>query len=124
MKDEKQESLDASQSKRVQSSFAVKDFIALGFSMLALTLSTATFYFSNFRIDNKLQARVAEITVDTSAERSSKPEVYQVVRVAFTNSGNRPAIVLGVMYQISDRPNTDTGPWGGDCGTAKTPFRS
>lgn len=122
MQDNEQTSPNVPQPKRAQTLFAVKDFIALGFSMVALTVSVASFYFTNFRIDNKLQARVAEITLDTSSEPSTNPEVYVVVRVAFTNAGNRPAIVLSAMYQFSDRPNMDHWALGGWCITAKETF--
>jgi hypothetical protein len=113
---------DAPPHKSTQTSFAVKDFIALGFSLVALTLSVASFYFTNFRLDNKLQVRVAEITLDNSSEDSANPEFFVVVRVAFTNAGNRPAVVLSAMYQFSNSPNKDSGAMGGWCTTAKETF--
>lgn len=118
MQDNEQKSPDVPQPKRTQPSFAVKDYITLGFSMVALTLSVASFYFTNFRFD-RLQARVAEITSEFTSDQGT----FVVVRLAFINSGNRPTIVLGVDYALSDHPSTAKEPFDvGPCETDQQTF--
>ena len=88
-----------------QSDFLTKDILSICFSIAALILSLSSFYFSNIRIDEDLQARVAGIRT-ISGRPSYEGRTYDTIstQIAFFNRGNRQAIILGTKYQITPTP--------------------
>lgn len=68
-----------------QSGLSPKDWLSIGFSAAALLISSTSFYFTNLRVDDALTARLLSVTMTS--------DHTALLRVAFANSGNRPAIV-------------------------------
>ncbi|MDL2144310.1 hypothetical protein QQY79_17420 [Flavobacterium tructae] len=89
-----------------QNNFLTKDILSICFSLAALILSLSSFYFSNIRIDDDLQARVAGIRTISGRHPSYDGRTYDTIstQVAFFNRGNRQAIILGAKYQITPKP--------------------
>jgi hypothetical protein len=81
-----------------KANLGIKDWVTILFSAVALLISALTF-FNNYRVKDEMQARVADL-VPASGGRDAV-----VFRVAFSNSGNRPAIILDVDCIINDQPN-------------------
>lgn len=125
------------------SGLGVKDLITFSFSIVALVVSLLNFYFTNVRVDDDLQARVADTQLlsepSVSAQESKEPgntgkqsgqkskespkeNKYVVARIAFINSGNRPAMVLGAKYQMSSTADRQQGAFGDDFQTSKETF--
>jgi hypothetical protein len=98
--------------------FSFKDWIALGFSFVALLISALSFYFSNLRVEDSLQARVADISLDANPDDPQKAD-YMRVRIALVNGGNRPAMLLKARYFFSGSPDRQVG-FGSDCGVPET----
>jgi hypothetical protein len=87
------------------------------------------FYFSNYRVDDSLQARVAHTELrtekpvprtednadpDADGEPASEGELHYIVaRVLFINAGNRPALVLGADWEVFDPRDREKGAFGG-----------
>lgn len=94
---------------------SVKDLIGLTFSAIALTISASSYYVGNLRINNNMLARITNAGV-TAVQPNDHENGYAngqiFLTVAFINAGNRPAIVTGATYQLSDIPNLDNGGFG------------
>jgi hypothetical protein len=97
----------------------LKDWITLGFSFVAVSISILSFYFSNLRVEDNLQARVADISLDTRPDDPQKAD-YMRARVVLVNSGNRPAMLLKARYFFSGSPDRNHGGFGNDCGVPET----
>lgn len=79
---------------------------AIAISLLALLVSVASFYFSSLRIVDSLSATISAVLHEVPGQHSnsgilesSREAVtsgYYVARVLLSNTGNRPAVVLGV----------------------------
>ena len=106
-------------SKSRKTHFAVKDWIAVSISLVALVLSIVTFYFTNFRIDDNLQARVADTSLDSEKSDDGADNRLMIARVAFVNAGNRPAVLLSVHYLFADKPDSENGAQGAECQSPK-----
>jgi hypothetical protein len=75
----------------------LKDWISLGLSALAFTLSAATAYYNIWRQEDDISvvAQLGAFAVRTSKEKLSI-ELDPATEVAFLNSGNRAAAVMNV----------------------------
>lgn len=93
-------------SEGAKHALGVKEWIGFAFSAMALSVSAVTYYTNNILVKDKAYARIADLSVGAGG--------FVVVQVAFFNAGNRPALVLGSEYQLSDRPSLDDGGFGGD----------
>ncbi len=71
---------------------ALKDWLAITFSVLALLVSALSFYYSNIRIEDSATAGLTHVTTENEDI---------VAQVVFTNVGNRQASILEVHYQFS-----------------------
>lgn len=78
----------------------LKDWIAFTFSALALIISSLGFYFSNIRVADRLQARVADAGIRAN-EGEPIDSAFVLARIAFVNSGNRQAAVLDAGYLLA-----------------------
>ena len=78
---------------------------AVAISLLALLVSVAPFYFSSLRVVNSLSATISAVLHEVPRQHSnsgilesSREAVisgYYGARVLLSNTGNRPAVVLG-----------------------------
>jgi hypothetical protein len=75
--------------------FSVKDWISIFFSSTALVLSFASFYFTNLRVEERVELRISRVGY---AYEESNPLVFHG---AFINSGNRNAFVLEANYLLT-----------------------
>jgi hypothetical protein len=81
--------------------------LTLLIAIAALAVSITTAYLDN-RIDNKLEARV----VDADIMPGTKPPFNRdtaIVSVAYSNLGNRQAVLLLPWYQMADTPTMAHG---------------
>src|SRR5438128_12531483 len=88
------------------------EYITITISIFAFITSLISFYFSNIRIEDDLQARI----VDVDELRNMKDYLSKdtaVIQVSYINAGNRQAIVLRPTYQLADTINAYNGAWGG-----------
>lgn len=97
---------DDTQSKSPKERMSRRDQLGLMFSLLALCLSFASFYYSNWKIDDETLMRVAQVSAE---EDDTSGIVEEIVIVAtMLNIGNRPSIITsaasGVSLTPSDRP--------------------
>jgi len=77
--------------------------VALVVSGLSLVVSGLSFYFTNVRIADSVVARVIDVElVPESYGDSPHGDLSDIllVRVAFANDGNRPAVVLSLRYHF------------------------
>jgi len=95
------------------SALTFKDIVTLILSIAAFILSIMNFYFTNYRIEDNLQARVTNTEIVGRFSDSTKCDTA-IVQVAFVNGGNRQAIVLAPWFQLADTTNTINGAWGGN----------
>jgi hypothetical protein len=84
---------------------STKDYLTIALSSLALVVSASTFYFTNYRIDNHLVAKI--ISFDWTSDTV-------VIKVAYANLGNRQAIALNPSYQLAKTVTADEGSEGGE----------
>lgn len=84
-----------------QTGFSIKDKFTIILSLAALAISATSFYFSNVRVEDNLQARVTNTDIIRSISDTTKCDTA-VVGVAFVNGGNRQAIILSPLYQTAD----------------------
>lgn len=117
----KKENLPPSRASAPKERMSPKDKAGIGFSMIALVLSAASFYTSNLRIDDDTSARIVDVTVEGTT-RDDPSTGYKNgninLKIAIVNAGNRPAIITNAVYQLSDRPTLETGGFGGDLATS------
>ncbi len=93
------------------SAFTAKDALTIGLTLIAITISILSFYYSNVRVEDCLQARIVDSDIiygDSASEDTA------VIEVAFMNIGNRQAIVLRPWCQLADTNNTYNGAWGAE----------
>lgn len=105
----------ASNGKPVESS--IKDKLSIILSVSALLVSLSSFYFSYFRIEDNLQARVTGTDIIRSISDTLSDTFIcdtAVVQIAFVNGGNRQSIILTPWYQLADTTNTYNGAWGAE----------
>jgi hypothetical protein len=98
---------DASQA----SGLAMKDGISLAFSALALLLSAWSFYKTVIEVDDNAQARIVGADIVPGDQHDSANGYIKgsiVVHVAYLNSGNRPALIMGTEYFLTS-PSDATG---------------
>ncbi len=95
--------------KESQKSFSVKEVLSVFIALVALFISIFTLYLNNFRVVDRAFARIVEIGFDDYvAPGGGESVIYRehikvkdiVVRVAFMNTGNRPAIISKVSFSI------------------------
>jgi hypothetical protein len=95
----------------------LKDWLGFLFSVAALAISAASYYANNYRVENNTLARITDVTIDAVAP-DDPIHGYRngniVLKVAFFNAGNRPAIITGATYQLSDLPNLENGGFGNE----------
>lgn len=107
------------------SRLAIKDVVTLSISMLALAVSAASFYVTNFRVEEKALVRIADTTIEPGTEDDQKNGYrngFVIMQLAFVNGGNRPVVILGADYQLSERPDLSAGGFGGQVETAEPAF--
>lgn len=95
----------------------LKDWLGFLFSAVAIAISAASYYANNFRVENNTLARITDVTIDAVAPDDPMNEYRNgniVLKVAFFNAGNRPAIITGATYQLSDLPNLENGGFGNE----------
>jgi hypothetical protein len=80
-----------------------KEALGLFFSLAALLISAASFYFSNLRVDDNTLVRVTDL--ETAEDETG--EIQSIVLVAsFINAGNRPSIVTRAGYAVGSGDKT------------------
>lgn len=92
--------------------FTSKDYVTIGISIFALITSLASFYFSNIRVEDNLQARLVDVDILRNVNASLSQDTA-IIKVAFINAGNRQAIVLRPTFQLADTTNAYNGASGG-----------
>lgn len=97
-----------------KSSMTVKDALTISISILALTVSCLTFYFTNVKEIDLLYARV--IGYDYQGTNSFNNDSLRF-RIALINSGNRDAICFEPSYAVGD-----SGPIGEGLYSSRTPI--
>jgi hypothetical protein len=103
----------------------LKDWTGISFSALALCISVLSFYFSNVRVEDNAIVRISDLTVKAGDKDDPDKQYingFVTAQASFVNAGNRPAIVLSAVYQLSDRPNLDNGGFGSDVVTDDKTF--
>ncbi|MDB5117682.1 MAG: hypothetical protein JWQ79_3174 [Mucilaginibacter sp.] len=86
----------------VRKKLTTNEWITLLLSSMALIVAIASAYLEH-RVENKLEARV----VDANVTVGTKPPFDRdtaLVSVAYSNTGNRQAILLLPWYQLADTP--------------------
>lgn len=83
---------------------------AVAISLLALLVSAASFYLSSLRVVDSLSATISAVLHEVPRQDSSSGILessreavtsgYYVARVLFSNTGNRPAVILGVRNRL------------------------
>ena len=84
-----------------------KDWVTLTFSASALAVSAASFYFSALRVDESVQARIADTEIAPGTPNDNIQHYkhgFVVAHYAFVNTGNRPSVVLVGDYMLSRSP--------------------
>jgi hypothetical protein len=96
--------------------FFTKDKFSMLISLIAVILSLLSFYISNIRVKNNLQARIVntDIIKDTHLKNDSIYRDTAVIQVAFMNAGNRQAIVLKPYYYLTGENNEQSFTAGGE----------
>lgn len=89
----------------------LKDWIGLAFSTLALLISAASFYNSNYRIDDDTRARVIDVLPDDGNDAIT-------FKVAVANAGNRPSILTDISYVVSTESDKRVNAFGDSAKTA------
>lgn len=74
--------------------------IALIVSLCSLLISGLNFYYSNYRIKNKLEAKIADYTLKTNTA-TGLVDTF-LVRISFINKGNRSCSVIQPWYELAD----------------------
>jgi hypothetical protein len=95
----------SSDSDSKPNTLSTKDYLTIAISILALVVSASTFFFTNYRIDNYLVAKI--ISFDWASDTI-------VIKVAYANLGNRQAIALNPSYQLAKTFTADEGSEGGE----------
>lgn len=88
---------------------AIKDFLALLFSAIALVASIVTTYYS-LREKNDVQARIVEFYVDNNKDKSQE---QITTHVAFINRGNQPVLITGAEFVAMPRLDMSDGSFAG-----------
>ena len=88
-----------SEANKQASSLTPKDWIGIFFSSLALIISAASYYVAHIRVAESAFARVVAIRPYT-LEPIPPQKLAVTVGIAFGNTGNRPAIILGPRYTL------------------------
>ena len=86
--------------------FSLKDILSIGFSLAALIISCASFYYSNIRSVENTSARIANFTIEPTTKEDPTNGFKNgktTVNLAFANQGTKQSIILAPDYQFSDR---------------------
>jgi hypothetical protein len=74
--------------------------LALIVSIASFFISSLSFYFTNFRIKNKLQAKITEYSLIKNDATNKSDTV--VIRVSYINKGNRQSNLIQPWYELAD----------------------
>jgi hypothetical protein len=78
------------------------EWITITISSFALIISFLTLYLDN-RVENKLEARVIDANVNLDTKNGYNRDTA-IISVAYSNVGNRQAVLLLPWYQQADTP--------------------
>jgi len=104
---------------------AGKDWLSVLFSVCALSVSLLTFYFSNLRVEDNAMIRISDIGIRAGDKDDPNKKYINgcvTTQASFVNAGNRPAIVLSAIYQMSDQMDLNNGGFGSDVVTPQGTF--
>lgn len=82
-------------------SFSIKDKLSIIMSIVALVISSLSFYFGNIRVEDNLQVRILKATKRPEL-KDSIPWDTAFIEVAYMNAGNRQAIIYCPSFELSD----------------------
>lgn len=87
---------------------SVKDFVSITLSVLALTISCLTFYFTNLRIVEKVEARLLGVSNLHLTEYGCPCELG--IKMFIVNKGNRTERLVDLIYIIEAYDTAETHP--------------
>ncbi len=97
--------------------FSIKDWTGVTISVIALSFSALTYYYSNLYVRDEMLARFVEIP----ALNENAQGIYDAdLRVIFMNTGNKAGVVLSVGYRLGK--TADGTGFGVDFDTDSIPF--
>jgi hypothetical protein len=82
--------------------FSLKEMLSIIFSIFALMISLLSFYYSNLRVKDNLEARILNIDkVSLAKEEQGGGSPYDLnIKLFFTNKGNRAERLMNLAYEI------------------------